>query len=1124
MATQLTRASTYRQYFTTAQTVTLPDATTLGNGWSFQIFNNSGGTVTVVNKSGSTIKAMADATWLECICTSTSSIAGTWQLIYKTQVTIGGTGTVTSVDMTVPTFLAVSGNPITTSGTLAVTLSGTALPIANGGTAGTSATTAFNNLSPVTTTGDLILGNGSNSNTRLAKGTQYQSLQTGATTLGWDAVHLDQSAAVTGVLPNANTTAASANTASAIVARDSSGNFTAGTITAALTGTASGNTTYSANNHGVVISSATNAMTIIAPDSSTSKVLVSGGSSADPSWSLLANANLTGSAAITNANLASMSNNTVKANKSGGSATPSDLALSSVTETGSSILTISNGSNTIVGASNLTIQHNLTSANIYVGNSSNVPVGVAVSGDLTVTNAGAFTVAKIQTTTVTGTTGTGNVVFDNAPTFAGAVNMGSHKITSVTDPTSAQDAATKNYVDTVASGLTPQEGCYAASTANIPNTYSNGVAGVGATITVTATGALSLDGTSPAITSRVLIKNQTNGFENGIYNVTLVGSLGVSPILTRALNYNTASDIDAGDLIAVENGTVNALTTWVQTANVTTVGSDSLVFTKFSINPSNVLTTTLTSAHLLVGNSSNIATDVAMSGDIAITNAGVTSIAATSNATFTTLSGLTTASSLATVGTISSGTWSATTVAVNKGGTGVTSVTTSPTASSFAGWDASQNLSANNMVKKYATTATAAGNTTLAVTDAGLQYFTGSTTQNVILPDATTLPRTGFQFYIVNLSTGTLTVKDNGSNTLNTIVGGANAWVTAKTIGTSNGTWDFQITTNNAGGGTVTSVTFTGDGTVLSSTPSAAVTTSGTLTAALANQSANVVLAGPSSGAAAAPTFRALVRADLGQGVIGRLAYRSVTGTDSASNTTDDVLILSSSSFTETLPTAVGVAGKVFYLIHNGTSITNIYTLNTTSSQTIGGIASGSYKLVTVGEELAVVSDGTNWQILYHVAETDWVNGGAITISGTTSNPTKPTGLTVDKFYWRRTGKELRVRMSYTQSNTTSAAAGSGDYLFTVIPSGLTIDSTQLTFYTTVAGTSPSNTVGNFLGGNGTTLMTGNAIAYSTTQIRIQYIDTTATSWLGSAKYPLTNASTLSFQANLQVPITEFQP
>lgn len=82
--------------------------------------------------------------------------------------------------------------------------------------------------------------------------------------------------------------AASANTASTIVQRDGSGNFTAGTITAALTGVASGNTTYTPNNHGVVLSGSANTMTVLAPDASTVKALISGGASADPAWGTLA--------------------------------------------------------------------------------------------------------------------------------------------------------------------------------------------------------------------------------------------------------------------------------------------------------------------------------------------------------------------------------------------------------------------------------------------------------------------------------------------------------------------------------------------------------------------------------------------------------------------------------------------------------------------------------------------------------------------------------------------------------------------------------------------------------------------------------------------------------------------
>ena len=91
--------------------------------------------------------------------------------------------------------------------------------------------------------------------------------------------------------------AVSTNTVSSFVVRDSSGNFSAGTITAALTGTASGNTTYTANQYGLVASGSGNAMSVIAPDASTTKLLVSGGSSANPSWKTVVN----GTTAVTSA-------------------------------------------------------------------------------------------------------------------------------------------------------------------------------------------------------------------------------------------------------------------------------------------------------------------------------------------------------------------------------------------------------------------------------------------------------------------------------------------------------------------------------------------------------------------------------------------------------------------------------------------------------------------------------------------------------------------------------------------------------------------------------------------------------------------------------------------------------
>jgi len=87
-----------------------------------------------------------------------------------------GSGTVTSVALTVPSFLSVSGSPITSTGTLAVTLSGSALPVANGGTGQTSTSSSFNALSPLTTAGDILFENATPANARLPIGSTGQVL------------------------------------------------------------------------------------------------------------------------------------------------------------------------------------------------------------------------------------------------------------------------------------------------------------------------------------------------------------------------------------------------------------------------------------------------------------------------------------------------------------------------------------------------------------------------------------------------------------------------------------------------------------------------------------------------------------------------------------------------------------------------------------------------------------------------------------------------------------------------------------------------------------------------------------------------------------------------------------
>lgn len=160
---------------------------------------------------------------------------------------------------------------------------------------------------------------------------------------------------------------------------------------------------------------------------------------------------------------------------------------------------------------------------------------------------------------------------------------------------------------------------------------------------------------------------------------------------------------------------------------------------------------------------------------------------------------------------------STTPLAVANGGTASSSVTTSPTASSWSGWDANKNISANSVLSGYATTATAAGTTTLTVSSAQWQFFTGSTTQTVQMPVTSTLVL-GQSWTIVNQSTGLVTIQSSGSNTISTVPSGASCTITCiLTSGTTAASWYGLVNTVvdewvsytptfSAGFGTVTSI------------------------------------------------------------------------------------------------------------------------------------------------------------------------------------------------------------------------------------------------------------------------------------------------------------------------------
>lgn len=203
----------------------------------------------------------------------------------------------------------------------------------------------------------------------------------------------------------------------------------------------------------------------------------------------------------------------------------------------------------------------------------------------------------------------------------------------------------------------------------------------------------------------------------------------------------------------------------------------------------------------------------------------------------------------------------------------------------------------------------------------------------------------------------------------------------------------------------------------------------------------------------------------------------------------NDYVSCSGTSFTVTMPTAVGNTGKTVVIQHLGTSLTQNYTLATVSAQTIGGFASTAIVMYTNGEIFTLISDGTNWQIFEHKAQTPWITAGPLTITATTTNPGKGAN-TTDTFFWRRDGRDCIFEYRYRQ--TGAGTAGTGDYVFT-LPSGLNIDTASGLFANTTVIGAPAiyyepNKFGSGFVANQVILSgLGVPIMYSTTQFRIQF-------------------------------------
>ena len=345
------------------------------------------------------------------------------------------------------------------------------------------------------------------------------------------------------------------------------------------------------------------------------------------------------------------------------------------------------------GGTAYTISYNTVGASPLAGSSSLVTVGTVTSGTWNATPIGNSYLANSSLTI-----GTTSISLGGTSLTLGGLTS----VTLTQNPTSALQAATKQYVDAAVSNVNYHPACQYATTVDLGSvTYSNGSSGIGATITNAGTqAALVIDGhtfTATDVTNgvRVLVKNESNGAYNGIYTVTNQGSVSTNWQLTRATDYDQVGtgtgEIAPGDTTFIINGTVNASTQWVQTTDFPiTIGTTAIDFVQIGGPGAYTAGTglTLTGTQFSITNTAVTAAAYGSASSVPtftvnaqgqLTAASNTSIAINGNQITSGTVGSSYISGSYTgitgVGTLTAGTWNASTVGVGYGGTGLTTYT-----------------------------------------------------------------------------------------------------------------------------------------------------------------------------------------------------------------------------------------------------------------------------------------------------------------------------------------------------------------------------------------------------------------------------------------------------------------